>query len=209
MPTSHPYQINEITELIVLANPSSVLDIGVGFGKYGFLCREYLEFYDGREQYSDWKTRIDGIEAFEEYITPVHKFIYNNIYIGNAMELLPKMDFKYDLIIMIDVLEHLTYEDGMKLLGHLQRLGKNIIISTPKDIGVQENSFGNEFETHRFQWKYKHFASFPHKLQVINDASLIVFMGEAVSKMSYLKRLKLKLKKDLAPLRYPMRLFGA
>ncbi len=65
MPTSNPYQINEILEAINITRPRSILDIRVGFGKYGVLAREYLELYDGREKYGDWKRRIDGIEAFE------------------------------------------------------------------------------------------------------------------------------------------------
>ncbi len=43
MPTSHLYQISDILEIISLIRPRSVLDVGVGFGKYGLLAREYLE----------------------------------------------------------------------------------------------------------------------------------------------------------------------
>ncbi|MBA7677027.1 hypothetical protein ES703_85275 [subsurface metagenome] len=39
MPTSYYSQLNEIMELIVLTDPKSILDVGVGFGKYGFLSR--------------------------------------------------------------------------------------------------------------------------------------------------------------------------
>ncbi len=71
MPSSHLYQINEILALIMATNPESLLDVGVGFGKYGFLSREYLELWDGREQYHDWKRRIVGIEACKKYLTPL------------------------------------------------------------------------------------------------------------------------------------------
>jgi hypothetical protein len=57
-------------DLIVNINPNSVLDIGTGFGKYGLLCREYLELWDGRQNYDKFLRRIDGVEAFESYITP-------------------------------------------------------------------------------------------------------------------------------------------
>jgi hypothetical protein len=52
----------------------------MGFGKYGVLCREYLELWDGRENYHEFKRRIDGVEAYDKYITPIHKFVYNNMY---------------------------------------------------------------------------------------------------------------------------------
>ncbi len=70
MPSSHFGQLNEIVELIKLSKPKSVLDIGVGFGKYGVLAREYLELWDEGKKYNDREIRIDGIEAFEKYITP-------------------------------------------------------------------------------------------------------------------------------------------
>ena len=54
MPFSHFTQLNTILELITLTDPMSMLDIGVGFGKYGVLAREYLELRDGREAYSPW-----------------------------------------------------------------------------------------------------------------------------------------------------------
>ncbi|TSA17113.1 MAG: hypothetical protein D4R72_05520 [Nitrosopumilales archaeon] len=113
MPTSHKYQINEIMELIVLTNPKKILDIGIGFGKYGYLSREYLDIGvgGGDEDYNFNKSQIDGIEVFAEYITPLHNMIYNHIYNKNALEVLPALKMKYDLILVIDVLEHFTYDD--------------------------------------------------------------------------------------------------
>lgn len=60
MPTSHFYQLDQLTELIFILNPKSILDIGVGFGKYGFLAREYLNL-NRDDNYKNFKRRIDGI----------------------------------------------------------------------------------------------------------------------------------------------------
>jgi len=183
MPTSHLYQLNEILELIFYTNPSSLLDIGIGFGKYGFLSREYLELWDGREKYNDWTRSIDGIEAYEKYITPIHKLIYDNIYIGNALDIIPKLYKRYDLILIIDVMEHFTYEDGKHLLALCEEKGRNVIISTPRDIGIQENAFDNEFETHRFQWDKKYFSDIKNLFFIENEFSQILFYGEDVVKV--------------------------
>ena len=67
-------------DCIVTLNPKSVLDVGVGFGKYGVLCREYLELWDGRGEYSQFLRRIDGVEVFANYITPLHKYVYDKVY---------------------------------------------------------------------------------------------------------------------------------
>jgi hypothetical protein len=177
MPTSHPFQLNELTNLILLINPKTVLDIGVGFGKYGFLTREYLELWTQTSNYHNWTRQIDGVEAYQNYLTPIHAYIYNHVYIGDALKVLPNLKTTYDLILLIDVLEHFSYEDGVKLLEACQDHAKNILISTPFDIGNQTTSFGNELETHRFQWQKKHFADYPNRLFIPNPQSLIIYIG--------------------------------
>lgn len=178
MPSSHLLQLNEIMQLIFLSKPQSLLDIGVGFGKFGVLAREYLELWDGRGKYGDWQRRIDGIEVFEEYLTPLHDFIYDNIYIGNALDILPKLDTRYDLILLIDVLEHFPYEDGVRLLEACQAKGRNFLVSTPKDIGAQEDAFDNPCEAHKSQWERHHFDRFDKYFYVPNTKSHICFIGE-------------------------------
>ncbi len=202
MPTSHKYQINDIVELIVLTHPKQILDIGIGFGKYGYLAREYLDIGvgGGDEDYDFKKTQIDGIEVFTKYITPLHEIIYNNIYNKNALEVLPTLQIKYDLILVIDVLEHFSYNDGIKILEECKKRGRNIIISTPKDIGVQDDIFDNPFETHRFQWKKKHFDVFTNKFFIPNEYSIICYAGEdaeRIKKILFKTRIKSKMKKYL------------
>ena len=58
----------------MFTQPDSILDVGMGFGKYGFLSRKYLELFDGREKLNDWKRIIDSIEIFGNYVTPLNKF---------------------------------------------------------------------------------------------------------------------------------------
>lgn len=178
MPTSQHNQLNEIVNLIILANPKSILDIGVGFGKYGFLAREYLELQDGRQKYRDWGRTIDGIEAFKGYKTPVYDFIYDKVYFGNALKIIPKLRKRYDLILLIDVLEHFSRKDGVKLLRECGRHGRNVIVSTPKKVIRRKDAFGNQFEAHKSQWKGKHFSMFRRRFFVPNRASLICFMGD-------------------------------
>ncbi len=181
MPTSLFYQVNEIAELIVLTNPSAVLDIGVGFGKYGVLAREYLDLLDGREQYNAWQTRIDGIEVFQEYLTPLHDFIYDHIYIGDAAEVIPTLTTRYDLALLIDVVEHFDREAGIALVEKCLKVARNVLVSTPRSFMAQGPLFGNEFETHKSLWRRKDFERFENKCFVPHDQSLICYMGEDVT----------------------------
>lgn len=183
MPTSHPSQLNEIIGLVMTLDPRSVLDVGVGFGKYGVLIREYLELWDGRERYHEWTRRIDGIEIFDRYLTPLHAFVYDTVHVGNAADVLPTIATRFDLILLIDVIEHFTREDGLRFLDLCISRARNVIISTPKDMGGQSEAFQNPHETHRSQWKAEDFRAHPHCVQIHNRESLIFLIGADAAKV--------------------------
>jgi hypothetical protein len=176
MPTSHYLQINEIIQMVNYIRPVSVLDVGVGFGKYGMLLREYLKFWSPMDELNVRTGRIDGIEIFESYITSGQKYYYDSIYIGNALDIMPKLK-SYDLILIIDVLEHLSHDDGQKLLTLCQKKADYVIISTPIKMNVQGPAFGNEFEMHRAQWHPQDFERLPNSARRLNYKSLIYLLG--------------------------------
>jgi len=82
-----------------------------------------------------WKIKIDGIEGYPGYATPVHEYAYNNLMIGNALILLPSLaDDAYDLVIAIDILEHLDKNPGKYFLEQCLRVCKgSVLISTYMD----------------------------------------------------------------------------
>jgi len=186
MPTSNSSQISKIICLITDINPLSILDIGVGFGKYGVLCREYLEFWDGRNEYT-FKRRIDGIEAFKDYLTPLHKFVYNKIYTGNALQLIDKINFSYDLVLLIDVLEHFTKEEGTLLVKKIVSKNKGLLLSTPKKVHAQDTVFKNKYETHKSQWSEKELSNLGNHLFLKDKFNFIIFIGskEKVQKIKH------------------------
>jgi len=177
VPTSNFFQINQIVQTIYHLKPNSLLDVGVGFGKYGFLAREYLELWDGRDDYDQWTRRIDGIEVFPDYLTPIHNIVYDNIYVGDALELVPALETHYDLVLLIDIIEHFTHDEGRRLLADCLRIGNNVLIATPKDITQQETTFSNPYERHRSQWQKWHFEKYEQQCQIDNTQSFIYLIG--------------------------------
>lgn len=202
MPTSQQYQISKIVDVIVHLNPNSVLDIGTGFGKYGLLCREYLELWDGREDYRQFNRTIEGIEIFEQYLTPVHSYVYCKIHVGNACDVVPKLTSKYDLTLLIDVLEHFEKDQGTKLIKDILKISKNLIISVPKDIGDQGTVFENKHEAHIAEWDEDELLKLANGFSISDRMSHIVFLSQE-SDLSKLKRIfspgkMLKLKRGIA-----------
>ncbi|MHC4541469.1 MAG: FKBP-type peptidyl-prolyl cis-trans isomerase [Planctomycetota bacterium] len=149
MPSSRPSALAPMCNRIIEKNPTSVLDIGIGFGKFGFLAREYTDIRLGR--YFSCETRIDGIEIFEKYVTPLQRQVYDNIYIGNAISILPTLGV-YDMIICSDMLEHLSEKDGVFLLDSIKEKSRFAMIVTPVRVLRQEALYDNENEKHISVW---------------------------------------------------------
>ena len=187
MPSSQHYHISKIMDIIIHVNPMSVLDIGTGFGKYGVLCREYLELWDGRQKY-EFKKRIDCVEVFEEYITPLHKYIYNNIYNNNILDLVTDLDYRYDLILLIDVLEHFEKKEGSDLLKTLVKNNKGVLVSTPKKPSPQKDAFGNIYETHRSRWTNNDLRSIGECYFIDDSVSLICYTSKDKKSINELKK---------------------
>lgn len=153
MPSSNSQVLNDMTSVIKKINPKSILDLGTGFGKWGFLSRELLDLAPDKDKgYKDWSIIIDGVEIFEKYLTPVHRYIYNNVFIGNALDIIKKTSFRYDLIIAGDIIEHFTKQEGISLIQGCLKISKYLLISTPYIFMYQDDIFYNKFERHLSGW---------------------------------------------------------
>jgi SAM-dependent methyltransferase len=178
MGSSHHKQVSKIISVLLTLHPSSVLDIGAGYGKYGFLTREYLDqehmnVGEGKPS----KIRVDAMEGFEGYLSPIHKFIYDNVYVGDVLKLVDTIQASYDLVLLIDVLEHFNKEDGSKFLEKLIKQNKVVCISTPKYVGKQDAS-RNSYEEHKSQWATDDFKRLGYSYFINDPISHIVLIGD-------------------------------
>jgi len=162
MPFSFSAQLSTVVGFIEEVNPMSVLDVGVGMGQYGYLTRMNLENVDlfdidgansRLKEPSEWARRIDGIEAFPLYINAIHQYVYNEIRIGNALEILPTLsEGSYDLVLAIDIVEHFEKNEGVRFLEEVKRVArKRALVATPKEWTEQEAE-ANPYENHRSHW---------------------------------------------------------
>jgi 2-polyprenyl-3-methyl-5-hydroxy-6-metoxy-1,4-benzoquinol methylase len=183
MPFSQSSQISTIVGFIERMNPASVLDVGTGMGQYGFLARNNLENVNlfkvegaqaSQRPRMEWRVRIDGIEAFPLYLTPVHEYVYDNVMIGDALAILPEIDSgSYELVIAVDILEHFTRPDGLTFLRELKRVAKRaVMVSTPKEFISQEVE-ANPYENHRSLWSAEDMAGEGYGEVLDNDMSWI------------------------------------
>lgn len=142
-----------IFNVIDMAGPKSILDVGVGFGGIGFLIRQYFDLRpDKKKGFADWSIKMDGIEIFEKYLTPVHDYIYNDIFIGEAISIISEQNIYYELMLAIDIIEHFNKDDGRRFIEVARGRTDTFIVSTPYIYHKQDAEFYNKYEEHCSGW---------------------------------------------------------
>jgi cyclopropane fatty-acyl-phospholipid synthase-like methyltransferase len=116
-------------------NPERILDIGAGWGTYARLIRN-----------NGIDVIIDGIEVWQPYVAKYQLNLwYNKLYNVDARNW---EDFDYDLVIMGDVLEHMTKEEAVAIWDKVSKNAKAAIISIPIIHYPQGEYEGNPYEEH-------------------------------------------------------------
>lgn len=165
MGTSNWQNISYNIQIVKLLNPMKILDVGIGFGRWGILFREFLEVWGDNNYSGKWKRKIDGIEIFPDYIKPYHEYFYDNIHICNALDFLRNTGEKYDLINFGDVIEHFEKEEGIELIKLSLKKSRYTLINIPVgDYWPQDSINGNEYEKHRSIWKVSDFKIYKNHL---------------------------------------------
>lgn len=158
MGTSPNYNIHYIISIFSEIAPKSMLDIGIGFGRYGFLAREFLDFNLMQDdKTAPWTMQIDGIEIYEKYLRPHHRCIYDNIYIGDAFDIIRDTDFRYDLMYAGDVLEHFEKNRAIEFIHNCLKKTDTLFINTPYVYFPQDEVNGNKNENHLSGWDFDDF----------------------------------------------------
>lgn len=159
MPTSDWDNMAPICKEIHRLQPWLVMDCGVGAGKYGVLCREVLDGIWGRLQPKDWTHKICGVEAHGPYRNPA----------WGAYDWVKVCDFTeesitdFDLVLMIDSLEHLEPEQGRAFLAGLVARNKHVIVSVPNGpMPCDEPVYGNAYERHLATYYGHEFNAYMH-----------------------------------------------
>lgn len=117
MPTSYNDFKTDIKEYIYkrYSKDVKILDVGPGVGTYAKLLPDYKN--------------IDCVEIYKPYIKQYNlKSLYKNVFNKNILD----FDFEYyDIIIMGDIMEHLSISDSQKLFEKILPKCKDIIVNVP------------------------------------------------------------------------------
>jgi 2-polyprenyl-3-methyl-5-hydroxy-6-metoxy-1,4-benzoquinol methylase len=121
-----------------------VLDVGAGHGKAGILMREYLNMKP---------VLIDALEPNRDaFVHRLKGSVYDDVLPILAADF---PDFhSYDTVLIADVIEHMSFQAGMKLV---ESIPGQVIISTPVFPLDAKNDGLPELEHHVCEWTLKDF----------------------------------------------------
>ncbi len=147
MGTSQSSQIYEIVNFVSFFDFRRVLDVGVGYGQYGFMLRHRVAGTMDREAMT-----IDGIEGYAPYISSIQRQVYNTLFIDRAEVILPTLPGQaYQCALLIDVLEHLDEPTAQSLIAQLRRVADVVLVSTPA-FWIPQQDERNPLENHVSLW---------------------------------------------------------
>lgn len=124
--------------------PLRVLDVGPGWGKYERLLREYIKT----------DLQIDAIEMWAPYVESFGLMArYDHLIIGDICNQPVELLALYDVVLMVDVLEHIETVDALQLLA---RIPGWVVVCTPRDFFHNPHDCPSP-ETHRSHWTVEEF----------------------------------------------------
>lgn len=164
MPFSSNLCKAEIRDWLRELRPSTILDVGAGSGTYSRLFRAILP----------WSTWV-ALEIYEPYVEKYDlKLHYEQVIVNNVLNANIGAN-AFDVVLLGDVLEHMTEVDAAVALRRARSWArKAVIVSVPLGHCPQEASEGNEHEAHISEWDIYGFPRFAHgALNVRHDSSVI------------------------------------
>ena len=170
MPSSRIDLIQPIMSAITNRHQShsrieSVLEVGVGWGKYGVLLREYLSMQDIMEEDNFWGLRLDCVEVCPQYLRGFKSSLYTHMYPVDIREFCKDIVtwagiWTWDLVLLIEILEHMPKEDGHFVIKTLLEYARWIVISTPRRLVRQPVELYHEQEQHVSLWSIEDFEQY-------------------------------------------------
>ncbi|MEI6126945.1 MAG: methyltransferase domain-containing protein [Pseudomonadota bacterium] len=99
-----------------------------------------------------------GVETFLPYLNASKEKSIHSEYVHHSIQDVSFSAKSFDAVIMLEVIEHLPEEEGLKILCKAEKwANKKIIISTPQGFFPMGDVDGNSYQQHLSGWEVQRF----------------------------------------------------
>ncbi len=110
-----------------------------------------------------------GVELFKPYLEESRRQKIHNEYIWGDIRKIEFKENSFDCVVLLDVLEHLSKEEGKKLILKAEKIArKKAIIFTPNGFLPQNERDNNVFQEHKSGWTVKELKELGYIVRGIN-----------------------------------------
>jgi len=127
----HNSSINNAVISILSSHHRKLLDVGYGYGWFGYKLRIECQFNEP----------IIGFDIYKPYIAQIKRTeVYNDLIIGDARHL-PFRDEAFDIVLAAELIEHLDKRDGLELIRECERVSRKLTILTTQRGNYPHSSY--------------------------------------------------------------------
>lgn len=178
MPISDYRHIPQVLDEVYALQPERTIELGIGFGKWGVLLREVLDAIYGRCRPEQWRRHIWGVEGFPAYRNPCWD-VYSGVDVNDFRVEWTWPLKGWDLVMMMDSLEHLEPKEGADFLARLVSDNKQVIVSVPNGPMPQDEAvYGNVLERHLATFHGPEFDRYEHKILHLGLCRVVSIKGK-------------------------------
>lgn len=148
--------------LVIDKSAESILDVGCGQGLPMQMIKMRMNV-----------KKTVGVDLFEPYIKECKKKKIHNEYVKADVRKLPFDDKSFDVVIALQVLEHLPKKDSWKVLSKMEKIAKKqVIIAMPVGELYHAAVDGNDLQLHHSSFYPKEFKKRGYKTIKMGRKSL-------------------------------------
>lgn len=154
---THPPMLNNIVFNRIANNLNSVLDVGCGYGEWGFFLKT--------RKNCKW---VIGIDIWKPYLKNLKPYkVYDDLIQAKAA-FLPFRPKSFQLILCIEVIEHMKKQEGFQMLKELEEIGNKIIVTTILNY-PQDTINGNIYQRHVSEWRTSDFQKLGYNARYLHS----------------------------------------
>jgi hypothetical protein len=118
-------------EAIADVAPERVLDLDLGFGRWGMLVRELCDDAAGRVHRENWRTHVEAITPHSAGVEEYHHFFYDWIHVGDALQSLTGMTDRWSLTVLGELLRDQPPATAQELLAAVLDRSDYVLMLVP------------------------------------------------------------------------------
>jgi len=159
-----PLSYMNIVKRSLCKGAGSILDVGCGKGQLMEIVNRSKDFF------------VVGIDLYATYIKECKRRGTHSDYLVSDARFLPFRRKSFDTVLCLQVIEHLSKGDGLRLIQNAEETArKQVIISTPAGLFRQKAYDGNPLQIHKSSWVLTEFKVLGYK---VKGQGLPVVYGE-------------------------------